>query len=193
MWFLIQVLISVKLCQSWWRHQMGSISVSLALIAGNSSVSGEFPSQRSVTRSFDVFYDLRLNKRLSKQSWRWWLETPSCSLWRHCNGNKSSCRNYSLLAVWAMAIAEGLYTRDVRTSMPEPSRFIRDIDTGSRVDQYNFLERRIKGSWRNKITILLNWIISYSTHLPWVDPFLKCLLYSPVGETLSLSHHQVKR
>ena len=48
-------------------------------------VTGEFPSQRPVTRSFDVFFDLRLNKRLSKQSWGWWSETPSCSLWRHCN------------------------------------------------------------------------------------------------------------
>ena len=40
-----------------------------------------------VTRSFNVFFDLRLNKCLSKQSWGWWLETPSCSLWRHCNDN----------------------------------------------------------------------------------------------------------
>ena len=41
--------------------------------------------QRPVTRSFDVFFDLRLHKRLSKQSWGWWFETPSWSLWRHCN------------------------------------------------------------------------------------------------------------
>ena len=34
---------------------------------------GEFPAQRPVTRSFDVFFDLRLNKRLSKQPWGWWL------------------------------------------------------------------------------------------------------------------------
>ena len=45
------------------------------------------PTQRPVTRSFDVSFDLRLNKRLNKQSWSWWLETLSCSLWRHCNGN----------------------------------------------------------------------------------------------------------
>ena len=49
-------------------------------------VTGEFPQQRPVTRSFDAFFDLRLNKRLSKQSWGWWFETPSFSLWRHCNG-----------------------------------------------------------------------------------------------------------
>ena len=46
---------------------------------------GEFSTQRPVTRSFDVFFDLRLNKRLSKQPWGWWFETPSWSLWRHCN------------------------------------------------------------------------------------------------------------
>ena len=40
---------------------------------------------RAVTRSFDVFFDLRLNKRLCEQSWGWWFESPSCSLWRHCN------------------------------------------------------------------------------------------------------------
>ena len=70
---------------SWWRHQMEIFSALLALCVGNSPVTGEFPAQRSVTRSFDVFCDLRLNKRLSKQSWGWWLETPSRSLWRHCN------------------------------------------------------------------------------------------------------------
>ena len=48
------------------------------------TVTGEFPTQRPVTRSFDVFLDLRLKKRLSKQSWGWWFETPSRSLWRHC-------------------------------------------------------------------------------------------------------------
>ena len=31
------------------------------------------------------FFDLGVNKRLSKQSWGWWFETPFCSLWRHCN------------------------------------------------------------------------------------------------------------
>ena len=70
---------------SWWRHHMETFSGLLALCAGNSPVIGEFPSQRPVTRSFDGFVDLRLNERLSKQSWGWWFEAPSCSLWRHCN------------------------------------------------------------------------------------------------------------
>ena len=44
-----------------------------------------FPTQRPVTRSFDVLFDLRPNKRLSKQSWGWWFETPSRPSWCHCN------------------------------------------------------------------------------------------------------------
>ena len=83
----VQVVVESK-CQhdlglhkielTWWRHQM-------AICAGNSPVPGEFPSQRPVTRSFDVFFDLRLNIRLSKQSWGWWFETLSSPLWRHSN------------------------------------------------------------------------------------------------------------
>ena len=56
----------------------------LALCAGNSLVTGEFPPQRPVTWSFDVFFDLHLNKQLSKQLWGWWFEMQACSLWRHC-------------------------------------------------------------------------------------------------------------
>ena len=65
---------------------METFSAVLAICAGNSPVPGEFPAQRPVTRGFDVFVDLRLNKRLSKQSWGWWFETLSRPLWRHCNG-----------------------------------------------------------------------------------------------------------
>ena len=46
---------------SLWCHQMETFSALLALCAGNSPVTGEFPSQRPVTRSFDVFFDLCLN------------------------------------------------------------------------------------------------------------------------------------
>ena len=55
-------------------------------LCGEFTGPGEFPTQRPVTRSVDVFFDLRLNKRLSKQPWVWWFETPSWSLWRQCNG-----------------------------------------------------------------------------------------------------------
>ena len=64
----------------------GNISASLSLCAGNSPVTGELPSQRLVTRSFGVSLICALNK----QSWCWWFETPSRSLWRHCNGSNPS-------------------------------------------------------------------------------------------------------
>ena len=47
---------------------MESFSALLAICAGNSPVSGDFLAQRPETRSFDVFFDLRLNKQLGNQS-----------------------------------------------------------------------------------------------------------------------------
>ena len=84
-WWPYLVKIIFHYDDSWWRHQMETFSALLALCAGNSPVTGEFPTQRPVTRSFDVFFDLRVNKRLSKQLWGWWFETPASPLWRHCN------------------------------------------------------------------------------------------------------------
>ena len=74
---------------------METFSVLLALCARNSPVTDEFPSQRQVTRNFDVFFDLRLNKRFSKQSRCRWFETPSHSLWRLCN----ACTWFALCCV----------------------------------------------------------------------------------------------
>ena len=82
-WTPVQTILVCLI--SWWHPQMETYSALLAICAGNSPATSEFPSQRPVTWSFDVFFDLRLNKRLSKQSWGWSLETPLRSLWRHCN------------------------------------------------------------------------------------------------------------
>ena len=68
----------------------GNISTLWALCAGNSPVTGEFPPQRPVMRSFDVFVDLRLNKRLSKQS--------AGDLRRRC-----AHYNVTILYFWAFA------------------------------------------------------------------------------------------
>ena len=62
----------------WWCHPMETFSALLAICAGNSPVTGEFPTQKPV-------FEMRLNKQLSKQSWGWWYGTPSCPLWRHCD------------------------------------------------------------------------------------------------------------
>ena len=81
-------------CSAWWRHQMETSSALLALCAGNSPATGEFPTQRPVSRSFDLYFDLRPNKQLSKQSWGRWFETLSRPLWRHRNGTRSSMLTY---------------------------------------------------------------------------------------------------
>ena len=64
---------------------------------------GEFTGHRWIprTKASDAelwyFFDLRLNKRLSKQSWVWWFETPVRPLWRHCNEtNRKRCRKLNL-------------------------------------------------------------------------------------------------
>ena len=69
----------------WWRHQMETFSMLLALWVGNQPINCGFLSQSPVTRGFDVFCDVRLAKRMNKQSRRQWFDTPSRSLWCHCN------------------------------------------------------------------------------------------------------------
>ena len=87
-----------------WRHQMETFSALLATCAGNSRVPGEFPTQRPVTGTFDVFFDLRMNKRLCKQ-WRgWWFETLLCPLWRHHN----ETRIHFILQIYTWKLYHGM-------------------------------------------------------------------------------------
>ena len=60
-------------------------------LCGEFTGPGEFPAQRPMTRSFDVFFDLRLDGRLGKHSWGWWLEKPSCPLWRQSDVSWVPC------------------------------------------------------------------------------------------------------
>ena len=53
---------------TWWRHQM---------------VTREFPHSDQWRGA--LIFDLRLNKRMSKQLWGWKFETPSHPLWHHRN------------------------------------------------------------------------------------------------------------
>ena len=85
--------IASEIMASWgmWLHfdkmtsSNGNIFHTTGHLCGEFTSPGEFPAQRPVTQSFDVFFDLCLNKRLSKQSWGWWFEMLSHPLWRHCN------------------------------------------------------------------------------------------------------------
>ena len=84
---MIKIIIVLTSSLSSSSHMMTSSNGNIFHVTGPlcGEVTGEFPSQRPVTWSFDVFFDLCLNKRLSKQLWGWWFETPSSSLWHHCN------------------------------------------------------------------------------------------------------------
>ena len=95
---LILRLQSVRLVMLWFRENDGPFSNKFVMmtssngnifrvtgpLCGDSTVAGEFLARRPVARSFDVFVDLRLNKRLSKHPRRWWFVTPLLLLRRHC-------------------------------------------------------------------------------------------------------------
>ena len=74
-------------------------------LCGEFTGHGEFPAQRPVTRSCDVFFDLRPTKRLNKQPWGWWFETPSWSLWRQCNDTASHMLAVDMWLMWAWALS----------------------------------------------------------------------------------------
>ena len=82
----------------------GNIFRATGPLCGEFTGSGEFHTQRPVTRSFGVFFDLRLNKRLSKQLWGWWFETPAWSLWRHRNGARISA---TIMIMWPVSAYQG--------------------------------------------------------------------------------------
>ena len=84
----LRPLLGTHIHQSRWLYiMMTSSNIIIFCVTdslwGESTGPGGFPSQRPETRSCDVFFDLRLNKRLSSS--RRWFETPSRPLWRHCN------------------------------------------------------------------------------------------------------------
>ena len=112
MHFCTSCLSCVTWILSWWRHQIETFSALLALCGGNSPVTGEFPSQRPVTRSFDGFFDLRLNKRISKQLKRRWFEMPSRSLWCYCNVS------ISFYSVLPQQLRLGHSPKNILTNLP---------------------------------------------------------------------------
>ena len=139
---------------------METFSALLDLCARNLPVTGEFHSQRPVTRSFDVFSDLHLNKQFSKQSWGWWFETPSHAFWRHRNvdGNlgkpNASCGNTHCSGVDFMAFYELLV-----------DRLILWIHAYRHLESDDFpmiklrLHQSIEGSMRSQTLLEIGWII----------------------------------
>ena len=70
---------------------------------------GEFTGPRWIPRTKASDAELWcLNKRLSKQSWAWWLETLSRPLWRHRNGG-----NLCTLSLWCKYTKKQYYHMEV--------------------------------------------------------------------------------
>ena len=83
-----------------WKYHRSTSPVLCMMTSSNGNIfrvtghlCGEFTGHRGIprTKASDAelwcYLDLHLNKRLSKQSWGWWFETLSRSLWRHGNGS----------------------------------------------------------------------------------------------------------
>ena len=132
-------------------------------------------AQRPATRSFNVFFDLRLNKPLSKQSWGWWFEMPSRSLWRHCNDHQRLEPSSKLcdddVIIFRFYTASMLLQRDVRGAI-RPSHFLRWVDNSRAFD----VSRQASLSWIRYHKWLLirllprksaSWPIKWFSNLIW--------------------------
>ena len=126
---------------------------------------GEFPAQRPVTGSFDVFVDLRLNKQLSKQPWGWWFETPLWSLWRQFNvlllAETTFIWYVARRALWSHMQSSkwhGMFHDDVIKwkHIPRYWPFVRGIHRSP-------VNSPHKGQWRGalKFSLICAWIIGW--------------------------------
>ena len=147
---------------TWRRHQMETFSALL----GNSPVPDEFPAQRPVTRSFDVFFDLRLNKRLSKQSWGWWFETLSSQLWRH--SNELSFSHADVLVFFSLTRGIFLYA-DVRFKIRADYQ-LNLTNTIFWTRNHSFFRYQLLS------TSIPAWVSNYSIHVPeWLLKWLNLI------------------
>ena len=111
-----------------------TFSALLTLYEGNPLVADEFPSKRPVTLSFDVFFDLRLDKRLSKQSRHRWFETPSRLLLHHCNVKKCAHGSRFVVLCYGISFMVTSLTLgqscDFPVSVKQPWRIWVNVSTG---------------------------------------------------------------
>ena len=143
----------------------------LALCAGNLPVTGEFPAQRPVTRSFDVFFDLCLDEWSSKESWGWWFKTPSHPLWCHCN----ELEFVHFISWWVVLFSCNSmtsFTESQTLLTPEPS-VLWGID-------FIFLMIYLHEGYSFMWLFVFNWcsycflVMSQHCDVSWWNLFLKC-------------------
>ena len=105
----------------WLRHD-DVIKGNIFRVTGH--LCGEFigprwiPRTKAIDAELDILFDLRLNKRLSKQSWGWWFETPSRPLWRHRNVPNCTFAECLVIATLKGMDKSTNYIRSSHTMMP---------------------------------------------------------------------------
>ena len=149
---------------------METFSALLAICEGNPPVIGGFPSQMPVTRRFDIYFDLRLNKRLSKQSRRQWFETPSRSLRRHCKAI------FSYFQVAWRTLRPAIWTNMTRT---RPRQTLQS--TSKHIYIYSHRESGCQRGprWHAILTIAMEWfsVRCRGTKQTYGEPLLLRLAY----------------
>ena len=143
-------------------HVSGPLCVCGWVVVGGPPVTGGSPSQQPVPRSLEVFFDLRLNKLLSKQSRRRWHETPSRSLWRQCNDDlhprTTSKHNIMYITRWIYSTHDNVIKWK---HFPRYWPFVRGIHR-SPVNSPN------KGQWREALMFSLIWGVNKRlSKQPW--------------------------
>ena len=175
---------------------METFSALLALCVGNSPVPGEFPSQRPVTQSFDVFFHLGLNKRLSKQSWGCWFEMTSWSLWRHCNASAMvwTCDDIIKCIFWRKKILSLLLLLISKwTTITGMNKMFSKVHNGCRCFVYNQIIifnhiydyiyiyiRWFKFHWSLFLRVLLTFVQRHMVFLV-SNELPRCSLMTPYG------------
>ena len=136
---------------AWWRHQMETFSALLAICAGNSPVPGEFLAQRPVTRSFDVFFDLRVING--------WVN----------NGEAGDLRRYRAhydVTVMFVAKSWSMTSTNLPTLDKMNANFADDIFRGIFMNWIKSLVLWFEFHWslfvRVQFTIILVWVIAWS-------------------------------
>ena len=158
----------------WWRHQIETFSALLAICAGNSPVPVEFPAQRPVTRSFDVFFDLRLNKRLSKQSWGWWFEALSRPLWRHRNAHCKiicDCDASKIVENWSNVLPANKKHYQINASHNPIKLGLYIYDTEIQISITKFIQNVYLGNLQRHICIYIHiYLINFTAMILNMSP-----------------------
>ena len=137
----------------WWRHQMGKFSMLRAL--SKPMVTDGFPSQRPVSRRFDIFFDLRLNKRLTKFSGCRWFQTPSrsCVKYTYSSGTVqyhccSRIINPILVGCWLIYVLSDCNHPQLNTytHMQNKQMYANFVGTSyGLLSRWSYIERRLTG------------------------------------------------